>query len=68
LDEGHKFYSRTAHPKLGLYKENSPLWKATSKNKKLRKDVTDDNTYKNHTYDNKRLCFSYEYVGQPKTE
>jgi hypothetical protein len=42
------------------------LWKPTSKNKKLRKDVTDDNTFKNHVYDNKRLCGSFEYIGLPK--
>ncbi len=63
LDEGHKFYSRTAHPKMIEYKTQSPLWKPTSKNKKLRKDVTDDNTFKNHVYDNKRLCGSFEYIG-----
>jgi GNAT superfamily N-acetyltransferase len=64
LDEGHRFFSRTAHPKMIWYRENSPLWKPTSKNKKLRKDVGADNTYKNHIYDNKRLCGSYEYVGE----
>jgi hypothetical protein len=36
---------------------------ATSKNKKLRKDVTNEKTYNDHVYDNKRLCFSYEYIG-----
>jgi hypothetical protein len=56
-------FHRTAHPKLGLYKEKSPLWRATSKNKKLRKDVTNEKTYNDHVYDNKRLCFSYEYIG-----
>jgi GNAT superfamily N-acetyltransferase len=64
LDEGHRFFSRTAHPKMIWYRENSPLWKPTSKNKKLRKDVGVDNTYKNHIYDNKRLCGSHEYLGE----
>lgn len=64
LEEGHRFFSRTAHPKLIMYREKSKLWKPTSKHRKLRKDVSDDNTYKNHIYDNKRLCGSFEYIGQ----
>lgn len=63
VDEGHRFFSRSAHPKMINYKTNSPLWRATSKNKKLRKDVSSDNTYKNHVYDNTRLCGSFEYIG-----
>jgi hypothetical protein len=53
---------------LGSFWENSPLWKPTSKNKKIRKDVTSENTYKNHVYDNTRLCFSYEFIGEIKKE
>jgi GNAT superfamily N-acetyltransferase len=63
LDEGHRFFSRSPHPRMYLYMDASPLWRPTSKNKKLRKDVSDSNTYKNHIYDNKRLCYSYEYIG-----
>lgn len=63
IDQGYRYFSRTAHPRLGAFWESSPLWKPTSKNKKLRYDVSDKNTYKNHVYDNKRLCFSYEYIG-----
>ena len=66
LDEGHRFFSRSAHPRMHNYMENSNLWKPTSKNKKLRKDVSEKNTYKNHVYDNTRLCSSFEYVGQIK--
>ena len=66
LEQGHKFFVRTAHPRIGFYFEKSELWKPTSKNKKLRKDVSEKNTYKNHTYDNKRICASYEYIGEVK--
>lgn len=66
LDQGYKFYSRTSHPKLGLYREKSPLWRATIKNCKIRYDIKYGKIYKNHIYDNKRLCFSYEYVGELK--
>jgi len=66
IDQGHRFFTRTAHPKLDYYKNNSLLWKPTSKNKKLRIDVSDKNNFNNHVYDNKRLCASFEYIGIKK--
>jgi len=63
LDEGHRFFSRAAHPRMGYYMQYSDLWKPTSKNKKLRTDVTHENLFNNHYVDNKRICFSYEYIG-----
>jgi len=64
LDQGHRYFSRTSHPRMINYREKSKLWKPTSKHKKLRKDVSDNNTYKQHIYDNKRLCGSFEYIGE----
>jgi len=46
LNEGHRYYSRTAHPRMINYRENSVLWKPTSKHKKLRTDITHKNVYK----------------------
>ena len=66
LNEGHRYFSRTSHPRMIYYREHSKLWKPTSKHKKIRYDVSDDNTYKKHIYDNKRLCGSFEYVGPSK--
>ncbi len=63
IDQGLRYFSRTAHPRMAEYRNASPLWKPTSKNKKLRKDVSDSNSYKNHVYDNVRICSSHEYVG-----
>jgi hypothetical protein len=39
------------------------LWKPTSKHKKLRTDITHNNIFKGHYTDNKRICGSFEYVG-----
>lgn len=64
IEEGHRYFSRTAHPRMGFYREHSDLWKPTSKNRKLRKDVTHDNLFNNHYADNKRICFSHEYIGE----
>lgn len=63
LDQGHRYFSRTAHPRMILYRENSKLWKPTSKHKKLRKDITHENMFNNHYADNKRICGSFEYIG-----
>ena len=63
IDEGKRYFSRTAHPRMGFYRENSNLWKPTSKNKRLRTDVTHKNIFNNHYADNKRVCFSHEYIG-----
>lgn len=63
LEQGLRYFSRTAHPRMIYYREHSPLWKPTSKHKKLRKDVTHKNIYNNHYADNKRICGSFEYIG-----
>jgi GNAT superfamily N-acetyltransferase len=67
LDEGKRYFSRTAHPRMGFYRTNSPLWKPTSKNKRLRTDVKHMNIFKNHYADNERICFSHEYIGDRKS-
>tara|TARA_R110001632_G_scaffold58355_1_gene142122 strand:- start:4398 stop:4814 length:417 start_codon:yes stop_codon:yes gene_type:complete len=64
LEQGHRYYSRTAHPRMILYREHSELWKPTSKHKKLRKDITHENIFNNHYADNKRVCGSFEYIGK----
>ncbi len=63
INQGHRFFSRTAHPRLIHYRENSPLWKPTSKHKKLRTDIKHERVYNNHYADNKRLCGSFEFIG-----
>jgi GNAT superfamily N-acetyltransferase len=63
IEQGLRYFSRTAHPRMIWYRENSPLWKPTSKHKKLRTDITHKNIYNNFYADNKRLCGSFEYIG-----
>ena len=64
IDNGKRYYSRTAHPRMGIYREKSALWKGTSKNRRLRTDVNHKNVYKGHYADNKRICWSHEYIGK----
>jgi GNAT superfamily N-acetyltransferase len=64
--EGCRYFSKTAHPRMGEYRNNSPLWRATSKNGKERKDYNHSRKTKEDGHKMKhadRLCFSHEYVG-----
>lgn len=66
LSQGKRYFSKTAHPRLGEYREKSPLWKPTSKNKKARMDYaffreTKESGHKMKHAD--RLCYSHEYIG-----
>ena len=68
LDQGHRFFSRTSHYRLIAYRENSYLWKPTSKHRKKRNDINNENNniFNNYIYDNKRICGSFEYIGEFK--
>lgn len=61
IQEGKRYFSRTTHFRLGEYREKSPDWRPTSKNKKKRK-YTRDTKYNNYTPDTKRICYSHEYI------
>ena len=63
---GGRYYCKTSHPRLGEYRENSPYWRPTSKNKRLRYKSEADNHAVNKKWasDHKRLCYSHEYIGR----
>jgi len=65
---GCRYFSKTANPRMGVHRDNSPYWRATSKNRRKRHD------YINMKYDYNnmatisrkhadRLCYSHEYIG-----
>lgn len=62
-----RFFTKTAHPKLGLYRDNSIKWRATSKNHKKRLDYNENNInkydVKNKEIHKNRLCYSHEFIG-----
>jgi ABC-type lipoprotein export system ATPase subunit/GNAT superfamily N-acetyltransferase len=75
VDRGLRYFSKTAHPSFGEHREKSPLWRATSTNKKSRKAsyLLKDGTirampgYGGNAQialrDADRVCYSHEYVG-----
>lgn len=62
LDNGKRYFSKTSHPRLGGYRDQSPVWKPTSKNHMKRKDGQDP-TKTRWTINPDRWSFSHEYVG-----
>jgi GNAT superfamily N-acetyltransferase len=63
LTEGEgRYFSKTVHPRLGEYREHSPLWKPTSKNKIARTEKEAGAVYKGYSLTN-RSSYSHEYIG-----
>lgn len=68
ITQGCRYFSKTAHPRMGQYRDASPLWKPTSKNKRDRKDYNHTRKTKEDAYRHlhaDRLAWSHEYVGFP---
>jgi len=76
VSRGLRYFSKTAHPSFGEHREKSPLWRATSTNKKSRKGsyLLKDGTirpmkgYGGNAQialrDAERVCYSHEYIGK----
>jgi energy-coupling factor transporter ATP-binding protein EcfA2 len=76
VDRGMRYFSKTAHPSFGEHREKSPLWRATSTNRKSRKSsylLKDGSIRAMPGYggnaeiarrDADRVCYSHEYIGK----
>jgi ABC-type lipoprotein export system ATPase subunit/GNAT superfamily N-acetyltransferase len=60
IDNGKRYFAKTAHPRLGGYRDSSPLWKPTSKNHMKRKDGAGNTRWEINP---DRWTFSHEYIG-----
>lgn len=63
VQNGKRYFSKTAHPRIGEYRDHSPMWKPTSKNHMTRKDkdaATASGRWKVNPF---RWTYSHEYVG-----
>ena len=67
IQSGRKYFSKTGHPRMGFYRNASPLWRATSRNNQARKEYANLNSefyaYLNQKLHAQRVCFSHEYIG-----
>jgi ABC-type ATPase involved in cell division/GNAT superfamily N-acetyltransferase len=78
VSRGLRYFSKTAHPSFGEHREKSPLWRATSTNRKSRKGsylLKDGSIRAMPGYggnaqialrDADRVCYSHEYIGAKK--
>ena len=78
VSKGMRYFSKTAHPSFGEHREKSPLWRATSTNRKSRKSsylLKDGSIRAMPGYggnaqialrDADRVCYSHEYIGTKK--
>jgi len=70
LDWGYRYFSKTAHVRMGEYRQNSPLWRPTSTNLKSREKSqkrSKNELWHHMALDTKRLCYSHEYIGKEKS-
>ena len=58
--KGFRYFSKTAHPRMGEYRNNSPLWRPTSKNMIERNDSSSESV---KWVSRKVFSYSHEYVG-----
>lgn len=64
IDEGKRYFSKTSHIRMGEYRENSPLWKPTSKNKVRRTDMKYAMGKDSWKVDQNKISYSHEYIGK----
>ncbi len=64
IENGKRFFAKTSHPRLGEYRDNSPLWKPTSKNHMKRTDKNKNGRTTRWELNPDRWSFSHEYVGK----
>lgn len=64
LENGFRYYSKTAHPAMGAYRDNSPKWKASTKNKQERKESYNSGKHGRSGLRGPVARFSHEYIGE----
>lgn len=58
-----RYFSRTMHPRLGGYREASPLWRGTSHNRKPSDGQSTRTTTSSRLGIPGRVSFAHEYIG-----
>ncbi len=66
IENNKRYFSKTSHPRLGEYRDTSPLWKPTSKNHMKRSDGRIERANLRWQLNPNRWSYSHEYVGENK--
>ena len=64
IDNDKRYFSKTSHPRLGGYRDQSDVWKPTSKNHMKRPDGSSDKRIMRWQIDPNRWSYSHEYIGK----
>lgn len=67
IDTGYRFFSKTAHIRMGDYREKVDWWRPTSTNLKSRaksQKCSKKDAWHHMLLDTKRICYSHEYIGK----
>jgi GNAT superfamily N-acetyltransferase/ABC-type lipoprotein export system ATPase subunit len=67
VSNGKRYFSKTSHPRLGEYRDNSPVWKPTSKNHMKRKDGMNLEGKSRWAINPERWSYSHEYIGTSRS-
>jgi GNAT superfamily N-acetyltransferase len=62
LRDGYRFFSKTSHPRMGEYRNISPLWKPTVKNEIARSSEGDHGRFTRWQVKHTK-SYSHEFVG-----
>jgi broad-specificity NMP kinase len=57
-NEGYRYFSKTTHPRLGMYRDKSSFWRATASNHKISNPSANSKWFWTKTA---RLCYAHEY-------
>jgi len=66
LNLGYRYFSKTAHIRMGEYRQNSDLWRATATNLKSREKsqkCSKKEAWHHLLLDTIRICYSHEFIG-----
>lgn len=67
LERGYRYFSKTAHIRMGEYRQKSDKWRPTQTNLKSREKAqkcSKKEAWHHMMLDTKRMCYSHEYVGE----
>jgi len=57
IEQGYRYFSKTSHMRMGLYRESSPIWKATATNLADRSKSTKGKSWSHLNIEKERICY-----------
>lgn len=71
IEKGHRFFSKTAHMRMGEYRQKSDKWRATATNlvdrgrsSGSKLDYRKNKRFNHIPLETERICYSHEYIGE----